>query len=319
MKDSLRVDIRDSADLFILEYRVKKFLQKNRLDRKEIILITRELGTNILKYGGYGYIELMLKDDDLDIVAFDYGKGPKDNIPADLSPGLGLGLKVVKSYADRLTINNNEEGGWTVALWIKLCGDNGKKINRLEYGIASRPHKREKRSGDVAVVKNINGFYVIVVADVLGHGDKAADIGDKIYEAVDELVEANILKVFQHIENRILNTRGCELFVASIGGNVIDYINIGNIRAWKITAKNIKRLAERPGIVGRQPVPAKINREIDNLYQSLLLICTDGIISRFVPSHDYIDIDAEPQYIADKILEDFGSYDDDATCVVVRG
>lgn len=62
MSDVLKVNITSDADIFIMEYRLKKFMEKYRLELPSVPLVARELATNILKYGEKGFVEFALKE-----------------------------------------------------------------------------------------------------------------------------------------------------------------------------------------------------------------------------------------------------------------
>ncbi|MDK2794173.1 MAG: serine/threonine-protein kinase RsbT [Caldanaerobacter sp.] len=110
MTEKLEVDIAVEADLFILEYRLKKFMEKFNIDIPSALLVARELATNILKYGKKGFIEVKLKEDGLCLVAEDIGKADVDNGEKRPAGGLGIGLEVVKKSSNEFEIERKPGG-----------------------------------------------------------------------------------------------------------------------------------------------------------------------------------------------------------------
>ncbi|ADQ04007.1 ATP-binding region ATPase domain protein [Caldicellulosiruptor owensensis OL] len=321
MIESLEVKIKDEVDLFILEHRVNKFIEKNFLNNPSLIIIARELATNILKYGGEGHIRIDLTPEKIIILAEDEGRKQENVSKLNISSGLGLGLKIIENNTDEMEIKKNARGGTTVKAVINLIRKSEKDL-RISVGIATRPKHLEDKNGDVVVFKRINGKYLLVVADVLGHGDKAYEVAERIKEYTMKVNNITTLyNFFIRLEMEIAGTRGSAVFSAVISSQKIEYFNIGNIRAWLASYKNVKYLSQVPGIVGRLPVNFKSFIESGGLYNSALVVCTDGITRRFTPeSYSSLINECENvQQLAEKILAECGLPEDDATVVILKG
>lgn len=320
MIDKLRVEIENVADIFILEHRVKKFIKKNNIELPSLLLIAKELATNILKYGGQGYIEIKLTSKKIIVVVADDNGQKRENInELGISKGLGLGLKIIKNNSDEFKMKKNKIGGTTVTVILYL-NQHSKKRFKLQIGIATKPHHLEEKSGDVCIFKAINERYLLVVADVLGHGVKANKVAELIKEYSLKYDNTSLYNFYTGLETILSGTRGCAVFAALISKYLIEYLNIGNIRTWIVSPKNTKKFLGTSGVVGRHPVKIKTFRENITLFNSTLIVCTDGITNRFTPKNDLTWIQHyEPQDIADRILDEFSIMEDDATAVVVRG
>lgn len=320
MSSSLKVYIKDKSDLFILEYKLKKFIEENQILYGRLILITKELATNIIKYGGYGYIQVKIDVGKIEVVAHDFGR-KKDEVN-DFKKGLGLGLKIIKSYSHFFEFTKNEDGGMTARSIININGqsDGFKDFCPVDIGIATKPHHLEKHNGDIALFKKTSKGCLVLVADVLGHGIKAYNVAKKIEDVFLNKEGKNDLKtLFYAINDEISNTRGSALFLAMIDNSKIEYINIGNIRSWLVFESYYKRLAEIPGIVGRTQMGVEFYTEELFNKDVIVVICTDGISNSFVPKDIF---KKARSVIAEKLAEEIilkhRIVEDDSTIVVIK-
>jgi len=319
LTEKLEVDIAVEADLFILEYRLKKFMEKFNIDIPSALLVARELATNILKYGKKGFIEVKLKEDGLCLVAEDIGKADGDNGEKRPAGGLGIGLEVVKKSSNEFEIERKPSGGTRVKATLKASNQKGKNFV-LQVGTASKPHYLEEESGDVCVWKKMGEKYMLFVADVLGHGRKAYEVAKVIELYVKNSTEGNIDKIYADLERLVRGTRGCVAFVALVSESMIEYINVGNIKAWIVDAGTVRRTMGVSGVIGRMPISLKIFKEPISLLHSTLVVCTDGIKNQFIPSPDMDWIRTlSPRDVALKIIKEFSIKEDDATVLVARG
>lgn len=319
MNDVLKVDIASEADIFIMEYKLKKFMQKYHLDLPSVLLVARELATNILKYGGKGFVEIRLKIDKVVILVEDIGKDSGNNLEQEIKRGLGVGLEIVRDNSDELKVEHKEDGGTSIRA-VFLFSRNKKRDFILQFGTASRPHYLEEESGDICLYKEMDGKYFLLVADVLGHGSGASEVAKLIEHYVKGSKEEYIEEIYAGLERVIKGTRGCAVFAAFISKYRIEYFNIGNIRGWILFPDSVKKLKEIPGVVGRMPVKVKVFEEPVSLLCSTLLVCTDGIKRQFIPTPEmeWI-ITLNPRDVAEKIMEDFSIKEDDATVMIARG
>ncbi|NSW77314.1 MAG: SpoIIE family protein phosphatase [Candidatus Atribacteria bacterium] len=317
MSEALRVQIESEADLFILEYRVKNFAGQNNLDGSPLLLICRELATNILKYGGRGFVEVKLHPREILVEAHDAGKRGEGSQPLSLSRGLGIGLKVVKSNAREVRVEQSPLGG--MAFIVRLSLDEHKKGLSLEMGVATRPRHLEEENGDICLVKKVSGRYMVVVADALGHGKRAREVARLIEEYSLAFGGVDLKKYYWELNRKLSGSRGSALFVALIGDYELEYLNVGNIRAWIVSGGDSERLLEHPGVVGRIPVNVEVHRKNINFHNTMLVVCTDGISSKFFPRVMSFFEKIDVQKMADGILAEYGILEDDATVVIVKG
>lgn len=130
----MRFRISNSADLNFALQQLRKITEEanmNIRDRDILITSTSELGTNILKYAGKGFIVMRLIEDKgdtfVEIAATDRGPGIEDVDEAlrdhfSTSGTLGLGLPGIKRSVDKMTIHSEAGQGTRITIRKKIWG-----------------------------------------------------------------------------------------------------------------------------------------------------------------------------------------------------
>lgn len=205
MREELKVDIEIEADLFILEHKINKYLQKSYPDMSSVplvALVAKELATNILKYGGKGFIVVKYEGDDLTVIAEDEGRMDHEGGINEYKSGLGIGLGVTKNSCNRLDIVQKPDRGMVVKAVFSLSQQRKKKGCVLQIGTASKPHYLEEDSGDICIYKEMGCKYFLFVADVLGHGKRAGAVVKAIEVYIKNSHEIHIEKIYAGLEKR---------------------------------------------------------------------------------------------------------------------
>lgn len=317
MSNELKIDIEVEGDLFILEYRLKKFLDSLAIGSDvafSILLVSKELATNILKYGGKGNIYIKYDSSKFVIISEDIGR-PKDSI--FISRGLGAGLELIKKHSTNFTKESKPDGGMIFRVEIDL-GRVSKEGVLLDIGVASKPHYLEERSGDIAFYKRIGERYFICVVDILGHGLGAGSVAESVKAFLENFWMGDLWDAYLGIERVLRGTRGGVVFMAFLSGDKLSYINLGNINAFLFINSSLKALSQTNGILGRSFVKPKIFFE--NLpLMFALIVSTDGVKRGFLSSIDFEKVrKTRAEELANYILSEFGIKEDDATVVVVK-
>ncbi|MBO8127545.1 MAG: SpoIIE family protein phosphatase [Firmicutes bacterium] len=323
MREGLKVDIEMEADLFILEHKINKYLQKSYPDMTSaslVALVARELATNILKYGGKGFIVVKSEGDKLTVAAEDEGKVDREGGINEVKSGLGIGLDVTKNSCDKLDIEQKPDGGMVVKAVFSLSQQSKKKGFDFQVGTALKPHYLEEDSGDICIYQEMGGKFFLFVADVLGHGKGAGAVAKAIELYIRNFHEMHIEKIYAGLEKMLRDTRGCAAFIAIVSQSGLEYVNVGNIKGWLINSGSVRKLKGVPGIVGRLPVSLKIFKEPVGPAGFVLVVCTDGIKNQFIPSSDmkWLKI-LSAEEAAEKILREFAIKEDDASVLIARG
>jgi anti-sigma regulatory factor (Ser/Thr protein kinase) len=322
LSGGLKVDIEMEADLFILEHKINKYLQKSCLVMPSaplVTLVARELATNILKYGGKGFVTVKSEGDKLIISAEDEGRANREGIINKSKSGLGIGLDVTKKNCDKLHIEQKPGGGMVVKAVLNLSQQRKEKGFVLQVGVASKPHYLEEDSGDICIYKEMGGKYFLFVADVLGHGKRAGAVAKEIELYLKNSHETYIEKIYDGLEKILLGTRGCAAFLAVISEGRIEYVNVGNIRGYLLLSGSVRNLNGVHGVVGRTTVKLKIFKEILPA-GFVLIVYTDGIKKRFIQAADVKWLKTmKAEEAAEKILQEFSIKEDDASVLIARG
>jgi len=322
LSGGLKVDIEMEADLFILEHKINKYLQKSCPDMPSaplVALVARELATNILKYGGKGFVTVKREGYKLIVSAEDEDIANREGIINKSKRGLGIGLDVTKKNCDKLDIKQKPGGGMVVNAVLNLSQQCKKKGFVLQVGTASKPHYLEEDNGDICFYKEMGGKYFLFVADVLGHGKRAGAVAKEIELYLKNFNEIHIEKIYTGLEKTLQATRGCAAFLATVSQSGLEYVNVGNIKGWLINSGSVRKLNGVNGVVGRTSVRLKIFKEI--LAPSfVLIVCTDGIKKRFIQAADVKWLKTmKTEEAAEKILQEFAVKEDDASVLIARG
>ena len=128
----MRFRVSNPTDLSFVLQELRKMTEEAKMDardRNTIITCTSELGTNILKYAGKGFITMHLIEDQSDslveITATDRGPGIEDVDQAlsdhfSSSGTLGLGLPGIKRSVDQMTIHSEVGQGTKIIIRKKI-------------------------------------------------------------------------------------------------------------------------------------------------------------------------------------------------------
>lgn len=130
----MRFRISNSADLNFALQQLRKITEEANMNARDsdiMITSTSELGTNILKYAGKGFIVMRLIEDKgdtfVEITATDRGPGIEDVDEAlrdhfSTSGTLGLGLPGIKRSVDEMTIHSEASQGTRITIRKKIRG-----------------------------------------------------------------------------------------------------------------------------------------------------------------------------------------------------
>lgn len=130
----MRFRISNSADLNFALQQLRKITEEANMNARDsdiMITSTSELGTNILKYAGKGFIFMRLIEDKgdtfVEIAATDRGPGIEDVDEAlrdhfSTSGTLGLGLPGIKRSVDEMTIHSEASQGTRITIRKKVRG-----------------------------------------------------------------------------------------------------------------------------------------------------------------------------------------------------
>ncbi|HEX3773988.1 MAG TPA: SpoIIE family protein phosphatase [Polyangiaceae bacterium] len=176
-------------------------------------------------------------------------------------------------------------------------------------------------SGDLEVVVALPGIALLALIDGLGHGPEAALAAREAAAVLRAHAAAPVTELIERCHSALHKTRGAVMSVASLAtpSSTIDWCGIGNVeallfRANGAAARPCEALSTRGGVIGYRLPPIKVST-LPVWTGDLLVFASDGIRPGF---SDFVDVESEPQLIADSILARYGRGTDDALVLVAR-
>jgi len=191
----------------------------------------------------------------------------------------------------------------------------------VEYGVAKFVLPGQGESGDQHLVCcNRNGILVAAI-DGIGHGEAAANAARAAAALLRSSADQPIISLVERCHEKLRATRGVVLSLAFIepGQGMMTWLGVGNVQGvlMRADAKNgnaQESLLLRAGVVGSQ-LPALQGTVLPIAQGDTLFLATDGVRSDFSMA---LSARENPQRAADRILEHYGSRNDDALVLVAR-
>ena len=195
----------------------------------------------------------------------------------------------------------------------------------LDLGVASTVLTGEHESGDLHLVRELDGGdrVLVAVVDGLGHGQEAAVAARLAIDTLDRHAAASIPDLVQRCHEALIATRGVVMSVAHFDAtrDTMTWVGLGNVAGLLVPGDRGGRptcttLVTLGGIVGsRSGRPPVHPRVIPIQPHDILVLATDGLHADFgddiVPRRD-------PQVTATRLLERHGKGTDDALVLIAR-
>ena len=191
-------------------------------------------------------------------------------------------------------------------------------LDRLDIGIYGRPCFGEKVSGDWAYAANDGKWAYFAIVDALGHGPRAHEIAQLTKEVIEHNWSKNVSTDIVKLHHRLKGTGGAAVGLAllNLDTHEVVYTGVGNTVLRKFGNQS-KRLVSSEGIVGthiRTPNEYRMTlKESD-----IVVLYTDGISTTFDLNEIRYAQNMSAFVLAKKIVKQFGSMYDDATCLVLK-
>ena len=192
----------------------------------------------------------------------------------------------------------------------------------MNVGVISRPKKGFSANGDSYVIEKIDQKILISVIDGIGHGVHADNAATKCVNTIKKYIQSsedcNLIILFNRCHEALKSTDGVVMASVLVDAphGTIRYAGIGNIATRIIGMKNIYPIS-RGGIVGYN-MPAVKEYTYPYKRGDLILMYTDGIISRINSDLCIRLQNLEEQTIAEELFKQYARDDDDATLLVAR-
>ncbi|MEU5079603.1 ATP-binding SpoIIE family protein phosphatase [Streptomyces eurythermus] len=286
-------------------------------------LVATELATNLLKHAGGGLMVVNLVEPpdggagpSVQLYSLDHGPGIAD-VDAALRDGystadgsLGAGLGSCRRSANAFHLYSRPGRGTVAAARIDAePGERWAPPARLPAGGITVSLRQDAQCGDAWGWVRSGRLLTLLLADGLGHGPKAAHASGA---AVAELRRAGHLPpadILRRLHTALRPTRGAAVTVAQVDTDraELSFAGVGNVSARVRSGGSWTSLVSHPGIVGAY-FPAQVPvRRLPWHEESLLVVHSDGLPSRWTPPEDPGLLAHDPSVVAAAILRDAGS------------
>jgi anti-sigma regulatory factor (Ser/Thr protein kinase) len=281
-------------------------------------LVATELATNILRHTNGGYVLCRATGDGMELIAVDHGPGlapaartPPATWPAGRGGGLGVGLVTIRRRASTFDLYSTSRG--TVVLVRLQPGHAAAATGPWRWGGVNLPKGGSGESGDAWAVA-ADGFLTAMLVDGLGHGEHAAAAAATAVTVFRGHASATrsgerLAGVTRQVHEGMRGTRGGVLAVCLIDPRegTATFTGVGNI-AGRIVSGQDSHLAPPKPKQTTHPWHAG----------ATLVLCTDGIDTRWAPGAYPGLLRHRPAVVAATIHRDHSRGTDDAAILVVR-
>lgn len=333
--EPVRVEIARESDVYEARFQARQLARAmgfDAYDEAAIETAVTELATNIYRHAGRGTVVLRhgpegSRPQVLEVVATNAAAvtaAPPKERHDPAREGLGIGLAGVRRLMDefrmeyvdgRLRVSARK---WLPAFRPPPAVESMGLVEtsaRYRVDAAVRPW-RPGTCADSYMVKEDEGRLVVLVADVLGHSEEAAEVAQVLRAAALRLIEpvrsVRANELLRGLHGALRGTRGACVVVVTVepDGRRVEWTGAGNVRAriWHAEAPHGASLLTAPGIVGYNLRRVEMS-SAPVTPPACLAVVTDGV--------DEAALDRRP-VDAETLLRQWASPHDDATAVVVR-
>jgi anti-sigma regulatory factor (Ser/Thr protein kinase) len=296
----------------------------------EIDIIVSELISNVLKYASRGELLYRFsKEADepvFEIICIDNGSGikdinhsMKDGISSKNTLGHGIGsIQRMSSFSQIYTLPD-----WGTIVYSKcyssIASDSIQQGNMLTRCInVTKPG--EKVSGDNAAIRKVKDKTLVFLGDGLGHGEFAKEAVDKAIATFNTTTYAEPSDIIRETHVAVKKTRGLVGTIAVLDHKTKEWqiCGIGNIATRMQRGLEYKNYSSYNGIIGLN-IPGRMennSQPMEKLQQ--LILCSDGIKTRWDLMHYPSILKYDPMMLAAAIYKDHARQTDDMTILIVK-
>jgi anti-sigma regulatory factor (Ser/Thr protein kinase) len=291
-------------------------------------LIVAEITSNLLKhtsggeilcgivgYGAQQYIE---------IISIDQGPGFSD-LPNMLLDGvssvntLGHGLGSIKRMSDFFSIYSQR--GWGTILLTRIYKQEYKnELQRVTVTSLVVPKPGELVSGDGCTFKTSERYLKLLLMDGLGHGPEANKAVLEGFNSFRLCPYHDPAEIIRFMHNPLKRTRGGVGTIVVFDFETRQYkiLGVGNISTKLVGNIDSKNILSYNGIVGHNIPNTMTSHEADGKEYRFIILCSDGIKSRWDISKYPMIQRYDPMIMAAAIYKDYARKTDDMSVVIIK-
>ncbi|MBT1706159.1 ATP-binding protein [Chryseosolibacter indicus] len=305
----------------------------NEQKRGEIDIIVSELASNLVKHakGGdflYRVYDEGEKDSVFEMLCIDSGVGMAD--PAKMmrdgvstTHTLGQGLGAIQRLSDNFQLYSLPKWGTIIYSMVTTNSDKTlRKSATLDVDISALCVNKPKETvcGDAFAMKRTDSTIQIFLGDGLGHGEHAHEAVKKAVSSFTECEESDPVSILRYMHEKVRRTRGLVASVAvlDLKSKYWKICAVGNILTRLYTGITFRNYLSYNGTVGMNIPNSLHNSEFDAEKNQFLVMCSDGIRSRYDISKYPSVLKYDMMVLAGAIYKDYTRGNDDSSIVVAK-
>jgi anti-sigma regulatory factor (Ser/Thr protein kinase) len=290
-------------------------------------IVVTEAAINVVKHGGGGELFLRTLGSNgmrgIGLLALDRGPGisnladaMRDGFSSAGTPGTGLGA--IRRLSTLFDIYSAPGAGTALVATVWPGTPPAPGPGPLASGI-NVPYPGEHVSGDAWALATTPERTLVLVADGLGHGARAAAASEAAVAIFRERTDRQPVEILEAVHDGLRPTRGAAVAIAEVSRrrDVVRFAGIGNIAGTVLSGDRTWSLVSHHGTAGHD-----VRRVQEFSYPwppgATLVLHSDGLVSHWTLDR-YPGLAARhPMLIAGILYRDFRRGRDDTTVVVLR-
>ncbi|WP_432714779.1 ATP-binding SpoIIE family protein phosphatase [Pedobacter sp.] len=293
-----------------------------------IDLIVAEITSNLEKYATGGEVLCAVIGEGpaqyLEIISIDNGPGINDLSSVLLdgissSTTLGYGLGSIKRLSDFFSIYS--QVGWGTILVSRIYKSDIKRTIEpvlVSHLILAKPF--ETVSGDGCMYTNTELYFKLMVIDGLGHGTEANKVVIEANDFFQSYRLAGPDELIRAMHPVLKKTRGGvgTVVIYDKRNKLFKIVGVGNISTKAIDGNEVRNIMSYNGIIGHNIPNTMTEYVIQAKDFRYLILCSDGIKSRWDFTKHPTILRYDPIILAAAIYKDFGRQTDDMSVVILK-
>ena len=190
----------------------------------------------------------------------------------------------------------------------------------LEWAVLSRPRAGEAVSGDLGLVRAVDGGALVAAIDGLGHGAAARSAAATAADVVARAEDRDVMALMWACHQELTGTRGAAVSLAwlSAAEGTLTWLALGDVegrllRGGRPGPRDASLLL--PGGVAGHDLPTLVPETLAVAAGDVLVLATDGVDADFA---DELELSGTAAEIAERIVRRHWDRSDDALVVVLR-
>lgn len=196
----------------------------------------------------------------------------------------------------------------------------------LEWGAARWARRGQRMCGDHHVVAVAGDTVLVAAVDGLGHGPEARRASMAALAIVRTYANEELPRLMTRCHEALADTRGAVMSLARFRSvpRTLAWLGVGNVSGWLQRSRagvempdpqTVVPLIARAGVVGVGKLPTLQPTVVALDERDTLVVATDGVTGDYSRA---IRRALSPRSLARRVLNEFGTHDDDALVLVAR-